>query len=223
MASLVFSSLLLVFFFDELTLIGKTRLIYSKIHRYLESTSMNEILELCLSSKKFPNKTYNVFYFAFQRTGPSDLYSKPPRNPLLIDRSANDDLGDFSDDEMSPLTEPIYNGRSVFYSLSSSGNDVTLLLSYVTMYSKFLIYVTLPFPRHVVVSQISIYAAWFYVHWGISDRYWSSIQYTLFSIYAQFRLEQFTMDIEDYLYVLATLKRIVLSLSTEWIWQCFSA
>ena len=47
---------------------------------------------------------------SFQRTGPSDLYSKPPRNPLIENRTYNDDLDDFTDDETSPLTEPIYNG-----------------------------------------------------------------------------------------------------------------
>ena len=50
-------------------------------------------------------------FFQFQRTGPSDLYSKPPRNPHIGDRQPlNDDLDDFTDDETSPLTEPIYNG-----------------------------------------------------------------------------------------------------------------
>ena len=54
----------------------------------------------------------------FQRTGPSDLYSKPPRNPLIGGGGGGgpggplDDLdGEFTDDETSPLTEPIYNGR----------------------------------------------------------------------------------------------------------------
>lgn len=46
-----------------------------------------------------------------QRTGPSDLYSKPPRNPLIENRPFQDELDDFTDDETSPLTEPIYGGR----------------------------------------------------------------------------------------------------------------
>ena len=49
------------------------------------------------------------FLFLFQRTGPSDLYSKPPRNPLI--GAGLEELDDFSDDDTSPLTEPIYNGR----------------------------------------------------------------------------------------------------------------
>ena len=76
-----------------------------------------EVNAIQLKLQKIQEIIVKCVFFAFQRTGPSDLYSKPPRNPLLIDRSANDELGDFSDDEMSPLTEPIYNGRSVFYSL----------------------------------------------------------------------------------------------------------
>ena len=51
--------------------------------------------------------------FVLQRTGPSDLYSKPPRNPLIENRQHyhdQHDLEDFSDEETSPLTEPIYNG-----------------------------------------------------------------------------------------------------------------
>ena len=53
-------------------------------------------------------------YYFFQRTGPSDLYSKPPRlnpNNLMDNRGLHDhELEDFTDDETSPLTEPIYNG-----------------------------------------------------------------------------------------------------------------
>ena len=52
-----------------------------------------------------------IIHVFFQRTGPSDLYSKPPRNPLIENRTFHqDDLDDFTDDETSPLTEPIYNG-----------------------------------------------------------------------------------------------------------------
>ena len=54
-----------------------------------------------------------MYSFALQRTGPSDLYSKPPRNPLIENRQHyhdQHDLEDFSDEETSPLTEPIYNG-----------------------------------------------------------------------------------------------------------------
>jgi hypothetical protein len=56
-----------------------------------------------------PAETDDFLSFALQRTGPSDLYSKPPRNPLLLNQL--DDLDDFSEDDTSPLTEPIYNGR----------------------------------------------------------------------------------------------------------------
>jgi hypothetical protein len=52
---------------------------------------------------------YIELVFVLQRTGPSDLYSKPARNPLLL--SQLDDLDDFSDDEASPLADPIYSGR----------------------------------------------------------------------------------------------------------------
>lgn len=51
-----------------------------------------------------------MHFCILQRTGPSDLYSKPPRNPLTEHRNYHDDLDDFTDDETSPLTEPIYNG-----------------------------------------------------------------------------------------------------------------
>lgn len=47
-----------------------------------------------------------------QRTGPSDLYSKPPRNPLIDSRNftnGDHDLDDFSDEDAA-ATEPIYNG-----------------------------------------------------------------------------------------------------------------
>lgn len=51
-------------------------------------------------------------FMKFQRTGPSDLYSKPPRNPHIENRPFHDELNDdFTDDETSPLTEPIYGGR----------------------------------------------------------------------------------------------------------------
>ncbi len=69
-------------------------------------------------SHSFPNKNLISFDVFFQRTGPSDLYSKPPRNPLIGGGGGGgpggplDDLdGEFTDDETSPLTEPIYNGR----------------------------------------------------------------------------------------------------------------
>ncbi|TRY61889.1 hypothetical protein TCAL_08870 [Tigriopus californicus] len=54
----------------------------------------------------------------YGRTGPSDLYSRPPRNPLIVE-----DLDDFSDDETSPLTEPIYNGSQRSY-METKGWDV---------------------------------------------------------------------------------------------------
>ncbi len=76
-------------------------------------------------------KSLSLFFFfiPFQRTGPSDLYSKPPKGNPMLGASAGgggpggpgggpggpggvDDLNDeFTDDETSPLTEPIYNGR----------------------------------------------------------------------------------------------------------------
>ena len=55
-------------------------------------------------------RNLTMHFCILQRTGPSDLYSKPPRNPLTEHRNYHDDLDDFTDDETSPLTEPIYNG-----------------------------------------------------------------------------------------------------------------
>ena len=51
-----------------------------------------------------------------QRTGQSqmnpmqDLYGKVPRGPSLGPRPGMEEM-EFSDDDASPLTEPIYNGR----------------------------------------------------------------------------------------------------------------
>ena len=50
-----------------------------------------------------------VAFVMFQRTGPPDLYGKMPRGPSL--GRGMDELDDFSDEETTPLTEPIYNGR----------------------------------------------------------------------------------------------------------------
>jgi len=63
----------------------------------------------------------------YGRTGPSDLYSKPPRNPH-IGEPFNGELEDFTDDETSPLTEPIYNGGSTRSYMETKGWDVFRVL-----------------------------------------------------------------------------------------------
>ena len=54
--------------------------------------------------------------FPLQRTGQTqmnpmqELYGKVPRGPSLGPRPGMEEM-EFSDDDASPLTEPIYNGR----------------------------------------------------------------------------------------------------------------
>ena len=48
----------------------------------------------------------------FQRTGAQEIYGKVPRGPSLGPRPGMEEM-DFSDDDATPLTEPIYNGRYV--------------------------------------------------------------------------------------------------------------
>ena len=68
-----------------------------------------------------------IFYFLFlQRTGPADIYgsTKPQMKHPIADRGggigsaeyrgqtlADELMNDFSDNDETPLTEPIYNGR----------------------------------------------------------------------------------------------------------------
>ena len=48
--------------------------------------------------------------FILQRTGAQEIYGKVPRGPSLGPRPGMEEI-DFSDDDATPLTEPIYNGR----------------------------------------------------------------------------------------------------------------
>lgn len=51
----------------------------------------------------------------FQRTGQmpgmQDLYGKVPRGPSLGPRPGMEEMEFSDDDDRTPLTEPIYNGR----------------------------------------------------------------------------------------------------------------
>ena len=53
----------------------------------------------------------------FQRTGGmpplQDLYGKVPRGPSLGPRPGMEEIEFSDDDDRTPLTEPIYNGREV--------------------------------------------------------------------------------------------------------------
>ena len=55
--------------------------------------------------------------FFFQRTGQippgMDLYGKVPRGPSLGPRPGMEEMEFSDDDDRTPLTEPIYNGRWV--------------------------------------------------------------------------------------------------------------
>ena len=55
------------------------------------------------------------FFDIFQRTGQmpplQDLYGKVPRGPSLGPRPGMEEMDFSDDDDRTPLTEPIYNGR----------------------------------------------------------------------------------------------------------------
>ena len=56
----------------------------------------------------FPFPVYLCFYL--QRAGAQEIYGKVPRGPSLGPRPGMEEM-DFSDDDATPLTEPIYSGR----------------------------------------------------------------------------------------------------------------
>ncbi|XP_040583648.1 chitin synthase chs-2 [Lepeophtheirus salmonis] len=62
----------------------------------------------------------------YGRTGASDLYSKMSRSGMQ-DLRGGDDLDEFTDDEATPLTEPIYNGSQRSY-METKGWDVFRVL-----------------------------------------------------------------------------------------------
>ena len=56
-----------------------------------------------------------ILVVMFQRTGQmpplQDLYGKVPRGPSLGPRPGMEEMDFSDDDDRTPLTEPIYNGR----------------------------------------------------------------------------------------------------------------
>ena len=73
--------------------------------------------EICLS---------NITIFCFQRTMPQDLYGRT-KGPGMGPRPGMEEM-DFSDDDATPLTEPIYSGRFVITYCTDVGY-ATLLIS----------------------------------------------------------------------------------------------
>jgi len=62
----------------------------------------------------------------YGRTGPAEIYGKVPRGPSLGTRPGMEEL-EFSDDDATPLTEPIYNGSQRSY-METKGWDVFRVL-----------------------------------------------------------------------------------------------
>ena len=56
----------------------------------------------------------NNYIILFQRTMPQDLYGRT-KGPGMGPRPGMEEM-DFSDDDATPLTEPIYSGRFVLFS-----------------------------------------------------------------------------------------------------------
>ena len=56
----------------------------------------------------------HVIFILFQRTMPQDLYGRT-KGPGMGPRPGMEEM-DFSDDDATPLTEPIYSGRYVLFS-----------------------------------------------------------------------------------------------------------
>jgi len=63
----------------------------------------------------------------YGRTGPGEIYGKVPRGPSLVQGRPGMEEMEFSDDDATPLTEPIYNGSQRSY-METKGWDVFRVL-----------------------------------------------------------------------------------------------